>query len=454
MLNLSENTIEGRIDTSKYRAFSMTRSYKAGRIFSRVLMSMFFMVLIILFLPWTQNIRSKGYVTTLKPDQRPQTIHSIIPGRIEKWYVREGDFLHKGDTILQISEIKDAYFDPELVNRTQQQVNAKQSAVNGYKSKVEALESQIEALKQTKSLKLKQANNYIKQAELSVYSDSVEFQAALTAYSIAEKQFARQQKLYDDGLKSLTDLEKRQQKFQDALAKKISSENKLLASRNKLINAIFEKQSVLNQYNDKLAKAQSDKFSALTQMYDGQAMVTKLENQLQNYSIRQGYHFITANQDGYVTKAIRSGIGETVKEGEQLVSIMPVSYDFAVSMYVKPMNLPLVEKGQHVRFMFDGWPSVVFSGWPNVSYGTFGGEVVAIDNFTSPNGKYRIMVAPDPDSPPWPKELRVGSGANGFALLKDVPIWYEIWRQLNGFPPDYYKTEKQDDIKQKKKILK
>jgi len=23
-------------------------------------------------------------------------------------------------------------------------------------------------------------------------------------------------------------------------------------------------------------------------------------------------------------------------------------------------------------------------------------------------------------------------------LLKDVPIWYELWRQINGFPPDYY----------------
>jgi hypothetical protein len=35
----------------------------------------------------------------------------------------------------------------------------------------------------------------------------------------------------------------------------------------------------------------------------------------------------------------------------------------------------------------------------------------------------------------------VGSGASGIALLNDVPIWYELWRQLNGFPPDYYEMK-------------
>jgi hypothetical protein len=176
-------------------------------------------------------------------------------------------------------------------------------------------------------------------------------------------------------------------------------------------------------------------------MYDAEAIVTKMQNQYMNYSVRQGFYFITAPQDGYVTKAIRSGLGETVKEGEKLVSVMPALYDLAVEMYVTPVDLPLVQKGQTVRFMFDGWPTVVFSGWPDMSFGTFGGRVVAIDNFISENGKYRILVAPDPDDKPWPAELRVGSGATGMALLKNVPIWYELWRQLNGFPPDYYQDK-------------
>ena len=133
-----------------------------------------------------------------------------------------------------------------------------------------------------------------------------------------------------------------------------------------------------------------------------------------------------------------TGLGETVKEGDALVSVMPASPELAVELYVRPMDMPLMAKGQKVRFVFDGWPSIVFSGWPNTSYGTFGGKVVAIDNFISPNGKYRILVGPDPDDRPWPNALRVGGGSVGFALMKDVRIWYELWRQINGFPPDLY----------------
>lgn len=159
---------------------------------------------------------------------------------------------------------------------------------------------------------------------------------------------------------------------------------------------------------------------------------------LANYTVRAGNYFVTAPQNGYITKAVVTGLGETVKEGDPLVSVMPAGQALAVELYVRPMDMPLINKDQKVRFMFDGWPSVVFSGWPNTSYGTFGGKVVAIDNFISPNSKYRILVGPDEADRPWPNALRVGGGAVGFALMKDVPIWYELWRQINGFPADLY----------------
>ena len=173
-------------------------------------------------------------------------------------------------------------------------------------------------------------------------------------------------------------------------------------------------------------------------MYTTEGEVTKLQNDFANYSVRSGFYYITAPQRAYITKAVRQGLGETVKEGEPLVTLMPARFDLAVELYVRPMDMPLIRTGNKVRFMFDGWPSIVFSGWPNTSYGTFGGRVVAIDNFISPNGKYRLLVGPDTADTAWPEALRVGSGAIGFALLQDVPIWYELWRQLNGFPPDLY----------------
>jgi multidrug resistance efflux pump len=394
-----------------------------------------------MFIPWTQNIRAIGNVTTLKPDQRPQTIHSVIAGRIEKWFVQEGDFVEKGDTILFISEVKDDYFDPNLLSRTQEQLKAKEMSVDSYMEKVRALDKQIDALVQTADLKLKQVKNKYRQAQLKVVADSMDYQAYKVNFDIAKTQMDRFQGLYDKGLKSLTELENKRNSMQKAQAEMIAGENKLLTSRNELINAEVELVAIQAKYRDEIAKAESDKYTAMSSMYDAEAVVTKLQNQYMNYSIRTGLYYITAPQNGYITKAIQSGIGETIKEGTPIISIMPADYDLAVAMYIKPIDLPLLQQGSPVRIQFDGWPAIVFSGWPNTSYGTYGGKVFAIDNFISDNGKYRVLVAPDKDDHPWPDALRVGAGANNMLLLKDVPIWYELWRQINGFPPDYYKPQ-------------
>ena len=142
-----------------------------------------------------------------------------------------------------------------------------------------------------------------------------------------------------------------------------------------------------------------------------------------------------------ITKFETVCIGETFKEGESLVGIMPNTYDLAVETFVEPIDLPLIHKGEKVRIQFDGWPAIFFSGWPNAAFGTFAGRVVAVETFISSNGKFRVLIAPDHEENEWPKDVRVGSGAYTIALLEDVPIWYELWRKLNGFPPNYYTPE-------------
>lgn len=449
MLNISSNSINSKLDRSRFGSFQEVEARKSGRVLIRLLAIFFGMALLIMFIPWTQNIRARGNVTTLKPDQRPQTIHSIIAGRIERWYVQEGVYVNKGDTILYISEIKDEYFDPNLLTRTQEQLISKEMSVNSYMEKVKALDKQIDALVETSRLKIQQADNKLKQAELKVLTDSIDYEAAVINHSIAVEQYSRLEQLFKEGLKSLTDLEKRKLTMQKAQADMISAENNMLASRNEVINAQVELTSIEAQYRDDIAKAESEKFTALSDMYDAEAVVTKLQNQYMNYSLRTGMYYITSPQDGYITKAIQSGIGETIKEGEEIVSIMPAKYDLAVEMYVKPIDLPLLEKGQHVRIQFDGWPAIVFSGWPNTSYGTYGGQIFAIDNFISENGLYRVLVSADENDQPWPSALRVGAGTTNIVLLKDVPIWYELWRQVNGFPADYY-TNDMDSPKREK----
>ena len=131
---------------------------------------------------------------------------------------------------------------------------------------------------------------------------------------------------------------------------------------------------------------------------------------------------------------------------------MPQNYDLAVETFVRPIDLPLLHINEKVRVQFDGWPVIIFSGWPNVSYGTYGAKVVAIERFISNNGKYRVLLAPDEKDHAWPTAIRVGSGAKTIALLENVPIWFELWRQLNSFPPNYYqpKVNKKEKYSAKK----
>jgi hypothetical protein len=129
---------------------------------------------------------------------------------------------------------------------------------------------------------------------------------------------------------------------------------------------------------------------------------------------------------------------------------MPATFDIAVETYISPVDFPLIHKGEKVRVWFDGWPSIVFSGWPGASYGTFGGEIVAKENFISENGKYRVLIAPDKNDKTWPKELSIGAGTQTIALLENVPIWFEIWRTLNGFPPNFYQPVASNSDKDKK----
>ena len=443
-MKINKTKSDGEEIFKKYHSFSLLRDFKARIILTRILVGGFIFSIIIMFVPWTQNIQCVGNVNALNPSHRPQTIQSVIGGRIEKWFVKEGDFVKKGDTILYLSELKSEYMDPEIVPRAGKQIAAKEQSVASYIEKIKALDAQIDALYKTQQLKIKQAENYVKQVKFKIESDSINLKAAETEYSIAKVQLSRMEQLYKDGLKSLTELEQRKQKLQDALAKIVSAENKLLISRNEHLNAIIELTSIKNQYSEKLAKTESEKYASLSDMYHAEGDVAKMQTQLSNYSVRTGMYYITAPQDCYITRAIRTGIGETVKEGEDLISIMPSNYELAVELYVEPLNIPLIEKGQHVRIIFDGWPNIVFSGWPNSSYGTYGGKVVAIDNFVSSNGKYRVLVIADENDYSWPKELRPSAGAFGMTLLKDVPIWYEIWRQISGFPPDYYKSREQN----------
>ena len=425
MLNISKKSIHNKISLYDYKSGKYVIDKKYYRDFNKLSIIFLVFVIIVLFLPWTQNITGNGNVTTLKPNQRPQNIQSQISGRIEEWFIQEGNYVKKGDTILRISEIKSDYFDDKLVERTGDQIQSITQSIQAYKDKANALQSQVIALQEEQKLKLQQA-------ELKVKSNQIDMEVAKTNQSIAQTQYERVIALQSEGLKATKDVEEKRIKLRATQAKYISQQNNLS-------NAEIEIFRIKATYAYKIAKAQSNLYTAQSLQFNAQAEVSKLENSRSNYTKRNTLQFVTAPQNGYINKTLKGGIGETFKQGESLVTIMPADYELAVETFVRPIDLPLIHIDEKVRVQFDGWPAIVFSGWENVSYGTYGAKVVAIENFISNNGMYRILLAPDKEDHKWPDGIRAGSGAKTIALLDNVPIWYELWRQLNGFPPNFYK---------------
>ncbi|PWK80167.1 multidrug resistance efflux pump [Mucilaginibacter oryzae] len=433
---LEKNTDANRF--LNYQSFkkAMDASPQAHKV--KWMVAILMIILIVLLLPWTQNIRSRGNVSSLQPQQRPQQVNTMIPGRIAKWYVRDGAMVKQGDTLLQITETKDEYLDPELTERTSEQLRSKNNATEFYKSKVRTADTQIAALEQSLQLKINQLQNKLKQYRLQVQSDSIAMTAAANQLNIADVQLKRQKELYHAGLKSLTEYEQKQQYYQDALAKRISTENKFYNSKNELLNIKLELSATSQDYTEKISKVSGERFTALSQAATGEGEIAKLKNQLFNYKARGNFHYILAPQSGQVLQSIKAGIGETVKDGEQLLTIVPLHFQKAIEIAVEPNDMPLISTGQLVRVQFDGFPAIVFSGWPQASYGLFSGRVAAIDNSIDASGKFKVWVQPDEGSKQWPANVRYGTGCQVIALLNNVPIWYELWRQLNGFPPNFY----------------
>lgn len=438
MLNLSPQRVQEKPLAEKFFSLQLVRSARGPRILALWLTGLLLAGMVIMFLPWRQNIRAKGRVTSFSPQDRPQVINATIDGRIKSWEAGEGQWVEAGQPILQLEEVKEKFFDPEILERTSEQIAANEEGMKAISEKVTSLEDQVKALEQSLALSLRKAENKVRQGALKVATDSAAVGAAEADMRISVVQLKAAEKLYNEGIESLRKVEERQLKNQSAIAKYQEAINKLSISQNEYMNALIEVNSVTAEYNEKISKALSEMHSSEAYLNDMESKQAKLLNEFSSLEIRSGFYTIRAPQSGYVVRALKSGVGEMVKAGEAVVTVMPADPRVAVELFVSATDIPIVHKGNEVRLQFDGWPALQFAGWPGASVGTFGGRIAVIDYIDSYEGKYRILVVPDENQESWPKGVRVGSGVYGWAMLKKVPVWYELWRQFNGFPPEFY----------------
>lgn len=418
----------------KYKSYRHIYPKDRHKTFSRVLIGLAIAFLIILFLPWQQNVRSQGQIIALRPDERPQYLQTAISGRIKEWRVFEGQHVQKGDTLVIMTEVKEKYLDPQLVERLGEQRDAKQQGIEALNDKIKAIDAQILALENNKKLALQKARNKIKQARLKVKIDSADLQAAKLDAKIALQQLQRNEALYKEGLKSLADVETRRIKWQDALTKESSAMDKLVISLNEVQVSTLHLSDEQNAYNEKIAKALSDIQSTESYIAESRGSVAKLQNEQQDAANRQSFRVIIAPQNGFVSKVLRAGIGEIIKENETIITLVPQNPQLAAELFVDPTHISLVRNNNNVRLRFDGWPILQVSGWPEAALGTYGGKVLMMDFVANETGKYRVLVAPDKSDEPWPDILRIGTKTQGWVMMNEVPIWFELWRQINGFP--------------------
>lgn len=221
--------------------------------------------------------------------------------------------------------------------------------------------------------------------EISATRERLE--AASIATALALKNYNRQKRLFENGLTSRREMESANITYQKSLG---------------------------------------DQKYYQTLLIKSQAALRRQENQL-----------ITSTRDGYITNTLSSSDSMIVKAGDSLATFVPDAQDIAVELYISGKDIPLVRVGQHVRLIFDGWPSIQFSGWPSVSIGTFPGIVMAVDYAASKNGLFRVLVMPDNKSGiEWPNKvyLRLGTKTFGYIQMNQVHLGFDLWRQLNGFP--------------------
>jgi len=410
----------------------LARSSRLARRIARLLiLLLMFGIVAMLFAPWQQSVSGKGNVIAFAPERRQQTVEAPVKGRVADWdssLIYEGARVQKGQVVLQIRNM-----DPDYLTRLKEQRNALQRELEANRTVVEAYRSQIKAFETVRSEVVAAADQYVRQAEQKIEEDRQKVAAAQAAATQAKADFKRQKYLYEMDLKSQLTMQLAERKWKEARSKLKEAEYALQGAKNVLQAKKRERGA-----KEREAQAKIDSVTALYRKAQGE--VAKLEKAVSEITVKiaqQENQEVKAPRDGFILKMMVDQGGEIVKEGDPLFVLVPDTADRAVEIWLSGNDAPLVTPGDHVRLQFEGWPAVQFTGWPSVAVGTFGGKVFSVDATSNRRGQFRILVVPDENDQQWPSErfLRQGVRANGWVLLKQVTLGYEMWRRLNGFPP-------------------
>lgn len=387
--------------------------------------------LLLALAPWQQNVAGTGRVVSFDPVKRQQAIQAPIEARVKRWFVVEGQRVEPEQPIVELEDN-----DPTLLERLQQEVKALEDRITRARERIESLGLQIDNLRLSRQNTESAAQERLRAAEQNVEAARKSLLEQDAVLQQRKLNYERQRELRKSGVTSQLDLEVAERDYKGAEAELgrreaalRSAERSMLGAQAELSRSVADADAIIRAAEAALASAKGDLAAA--------------ERELQPTLVRrnrQQAQFITAPVAGTIHRLLATAAdgGALVKAGDRLAVIVPDIIDSVVEINVSGNDMPLLRVGSPVRLQFEGWPAVQFVGWPSVAVGTFGGRIRLIDPTDDGKGNFRILVEPDPsDRTPWPSAnvLRPGVRANGWILLETVPLWWEVWRQLNGFPP-------------------
>ena len=393
---------------------SVAASAPARRI-AWVLVALFILLTIALSLtPWQQSITGSGRSIAFAPLERQQTISAPVDGRVVRWHVSEGTRVKKDDVIVDISDN-----DPGMIERLRGELRDARDRQGSLGDRIAGLEASRENAMAAAESRVGMASERISAAERGL--DAA--QATLVA---ARLNLERQEQLVKRGLTAIRSVELARLDNDRAAAELERARNTLNASRQDHQATMSDRQKVESDYKALIEDANASRSVA-------SGAVRPIETRLARQSTQQ----ILAPREGVILRLLAQPGSELLKAGQDLAILVPDTTRTVVELWVAGNDMPLLHVGDQVRLQFEGWPAIQFVGWPSVARGTFGGQIMLIDATDDGTGRFRTLVAPDPKDEPWPEAryLRQGVRANGWVLLRQVKLGFEVWRRFNGFPP-------------------
>jgi len=413
----------------RFQAMEHVGSIRNARLLAWLLASMLGVaVLGLTVTPWQQNVAASGQIVAFNPVERRQFIEAPIDGRIVEWAVVEGDRVSKGDLLLVISDN-----DAALVEHMEAERYATVGVREAAQRKSGSVRDQIERLENTRDRAIDVAMSKIDMADDKIQAAERGLEAAEAGEQTAKLNLDRQSRLNERGLASRRNYELAVLQNNQSVASANKARADLNAERNNRRALLADREKIEADNQAKIEDARASLESALSDVQKTVAELTKVDVRL----ARQATQVVHAPADGTILRVIARQGGEMVKAGDVMAELVPQSRNNVVELWVDGNDAPLVSPGRKVRLQFEGWPALQFVGWPSVAVGTFGGEVLLVDASDNGRGQFRALVQADTEDAAWPEQryLRQGVRANGWILLDQVTLGFELWRQFNGFPP-------------------